>query len=254
MITMRSANTRRNTSLQRRHVLVQVMALLTLGSTNVLAEPPRVLRMTRIGRGAALTRMEDALRMVWAKLGYQLEFVDMPGERALVETNDGRTDGETARIAGMEATYPDLRRVDVPLYINTNSTFVYGAGKPIPATVSELRTLASVGIVRGWKASEDATYGWRNVIKVNSYASALQMLKLGRMDAFLGRGEDTLRAIQQEGLNPADFPNKVVLRHSLFHYLHKKHEALLPLVARELLLMKGNNEAVVSATTLVLDK
>ena len=171
----------------------------------------------------------------------------MPGERAIVESNSGRADGETARIAGVEAAYPNLRRLDVPLRMETNSVFVYGAGKSPPASLSQLAQLKQVGIVRGWKVSEEATAGWAGVVRVPSYASALHMLKLGRLDAFLGRTEDTLRAFQHEGLNLADFPNMVVLRFPLYHYLHKKHEALFPGVTQELLRLKAGKDAVVEA-------
>lgn len=211
------------------------------------AQQAQSLRLTRIGHGVEIGRMEAALRGAYEKLGIQLEFIDMPAERAMVESNAGRADGETARIAGMEAAYADLRCVDVPLYLNTNSVFVHGAGREAPTSVPALFSLKRVGIIAGWKASEDATLGWTNVSRVNSYASALQMLKLGRLDAFLGRGEDTLRAMQQENLNPADFPNRIVLRHPLFHYLHKKHEALLPAIAAELRRMKGSRAAVVDS-------
>jgi polar amino acid transport system substrate-binding protein len=211
------------------------------------AATSQVLKLTRISSGPELTRLEAALREAYGKLGFQIEFVDMPGERAVVESNSGRADGETARIVGMEAAYPALRRVDVPLYINTNSVFIYGAGKLAPTSVEQLSSVKQMGIVGGWKASEEATAGWKNVVRLNSYGAALQMLKLGRLDAFLGRGEDTLRALQEEKLSLSDFPNKIVLRHPLFHYLNEKHEDLIPAITRELRKLKGNKEAVVDS-------
>lgn len=231
---------------QRRRLLGSCLAVGALVSTRVWGELPQTLKLTRIGDGPELAHMEAALTTAYGWLGVTIEFVDMPGERALVESNSGRVDGETARIAGMESRYPALRRVDVPLYINTNSIFVYGNGKPVPTSLSQLSKLGSVGIIRGWKASEDAVAGWNNVERVNSYHSALRMLKFGRLDAFLGRGEDTLLALQKENLSGGDFPSKVVLRFPLFHYLHQKHEALLPVITRELIKLKGAKDAVVA--------
>ncbi|MDZ7938351.1 MAG: hypothetical protein U5M53_08755 [Rhodoferax sp.] len=223
------------------------LAVGALASRPTRAAPPNVLKLTRIGTGAELARLKTALGEAYSKLGIQIDYVDMPGERAMVESNTGRVDGETARIAGMEVAYPALRRVDVPLYMNTNSAFVYGAEKVPPTSVERLAPLPRVGIVSGWKASEEATAGWKNVVRLNSYGAALQMLKLGRLDAFLGRGEDTLRALQEEKLSLNDFPNKIVLRHPLFHYLHEKHEDLIPAITRELRKLKGNREAVVDS-------
>jgi len=229
----------------RRHMLVGGLGLWATAFQGAWAQSPLALRLTRIGEGPELSRIESALRTVYGKLGMSVDFADLPAERAVVESNAGRADGETARIVGMEASYPNLRRIDVPLYVNTNSVFVYGVGKHVPVSLEQLSSLERVGIVGGWKASEEATAGWKSVVRLTSYGSALQMLKLGRLDAFLGRSEDTMRAMAPEGLSLADFPNKVVLRFFLFHYLHRKHEALLPVVTSELLRMKGKREAVV---------
>lgn len=234
----------------RRQLLAVGLALWIPGTRAASLEGQTAaptLRFTRIGQGPELARIESALREAYGRIGRDVEFVDMPGERAIVESNAGRTDGETARIAGMETTYEELRRVEVPLYLNTNSIFVFGGNKAVPSSLNALSQLERVGIVRGWKASEEATAGWRNVVNVTSYASALQMLKLGRMDAFLGRSEDTLRALQREGLSLSDFPNRVVLRFPLFHYLHRRHEALLPAVTQELRRLQGKRAAVVDS-------
>lgn len=209
---------------------------------------PRTLRLTRIGQGPEVDRMESTLRSAYGRLGTQVEFVSMPAERAIVESNHGRADGETARVIGMDATYANLRRVEVPLYINTNSIFVFaGRRRVVPDSLAELAQLGRVGIVNGWKTAESATAGWQNVVRVTSYASAMQMLKLGRLDAFLGRSEDALRALQQEGLPLVEFPNKVVLRVTLYHYLHKKHEDVLPAITQELLRLQGKKPAVVDS-------
>jgi polar amino acid transport system substrate-binding protein len=223
------------------------LAVGALASISTKAATPQILKLTRIATGPELARLEAALGEAYGKLGIQIDYVDMPGERAMVESNSGRADGETARIAGMEQEYSALRRVDVPLYINTNSVFVYGVGKVAPTSVEQLASVKRVGIVNGWKASEEATAGWKNIVRLNSYGAALQMLKLGRLDAFLGRGEDTLRALQEEKLSLSDFPNKIVLRHPLFHYLNEKHEDLIPGITRELRKLKGNKEAVVDS-------
>lgn len=209
---------------------------------------PRTLRLTRIGQGPEVDRMESALRDAYGRLGAQVEFVNMPAERAIVEGNQGRVDGETARIIGMDATYANLRRVEVPLYINTNSIFVFaGRRRVVPDSLAELSQLGRVGIVNGWKTAENATAGWQNIVRVTSYGSAMQMLKLGRLDAFLGRSEDALRSLQEQGLRLADFPNKVVLRLTLYHYLHKKHEEVLPAITQELLRLQGKKPAVVDS-------
>jgi polar amino acid transport system substrate-binding protein len=232
---------------QRRRLLGFGLAAYALALSPAHAASATALKFSRIGAGPELARLESALAQAYANLGIQITYIDLPGERAIVESNAGRLDGETARIEGMEVVYPALRRIDVPLYINTNSIFVYGADKVAPTSINQLANLKRVGIVGGWKASEEATAGWGNVVRLTTYGAALQMLKRGRLDAFLGRGEDSLRALQEEKLALTDFPNKIVLRHPLFHYLHEKHEDLIPAITRELRKLKGSRDVLVES-------
>lgn len=236
----------------RRQWLLGGLVWCALGARAAPAEasvPPRTLRFSRIGQGPEIDRVESALREAYGRLTppWKTEFVAMPAARALVESNQGRMDGETARIAGLEAEYANLHCVAVPLYINTNSAFVFGAGRVAPDSLDALQQLGRVGIVGGWKTAEEATTGWRNVVRVSSHLSALQMLKLGRLDAFLGRSEDSVRTLLQQGVRLADYPNQVVLRAPLFHYLHQKHADLVPAITRELQQLQGKRPAVVDS-------
>ncbi len=231
--------------LRRRSVVLGCLGACALTPPGALALPVKSLVLTRISDGPEQGRLQAALRTCYDKLGIHLDFVSMPAERALIESNAGRVDGEIARRGNLVASYEDLRQVNVPLYINTNSVFVYGVGKTPPASLSQLSRLDRVGIVGGWKGAEEATMGWKNVVRVISYASALQMLKLGRLDAFLGRSEDSLYTLQQQKQEATDYPRAVVLRYPLFHYLNRKHEDLLPAVTRELQRMQGKRGAVV---------
>lgn len=226
---------------QRRSVLVAAVFVLPAWGQ------PKSLTLTRITKGAEWDRTEEALRVAYANLGWQLEFTELPAERAMLESNAGRADGETARVAGIDARYKNLRCVEVPLHVSSLSIFVKGADKPVPATLAELSRLPRVGMVVGRKVTEDATAGWTNVTRVTNSASALQMLRLGRIDAYLGRAEDFLLTMRQEGVDVSDYAHRVALRFELFHYLHKKHEALLPAITAELRRIKGTREAVVTS-------
>lgn len=232
-------------SLPRRSLLCGLIALAAMRSG--IAQTQQRLVLTRIGHGARISGGEDALTQAYAALGYSVVFRDLPAERALIESDSGRMDGETARITGMDLEYPHLRRVDVVLLYNSNAAFVYGAKTALPDSLKQLSQLRSVGILGGRKVPEQATQGWGNVLRLNSYESAIRMLVMGRIDAFLGRDEDMHYALEREGFNIRDFPSREMVRAPLFHYLHQKHQSLIPALTQELLRIKGKHESVIDA-------
>lgn len=232
---------------QRRRLLAAATAVCASAAAPGFAQSPQVLTLTRVTKGQEVTRIEEALRLAYSKLNVELQFVEQPPERALVESNEGRADGETARIGGIGSNYINLRRVDVPIHTNTISVFVRAGDNPPPATLAALSTLSRVGISIGTKSTEDATAGWSNVVRVASSAQGLQMLKAGRLDAFLGRTESFQEAIRRADLDPADFQSRELMRYPIFHYLNKKHVGLLPAVTRELLRIKGSKATVLEA-------
>ena len=53
------------------------------------------------------------LREAYFKLGYQLDFAFVYGERDLLDSAAGRADGELARVGGVEREFPGLLRTPV---------------------------------------------------------------------------------------------------------------------------------------------
>jgi hypothetical protein len=56
--------------------------------------------------------MEEA----YAELGIELVYLDMPRARSIVEANAGRIAGELGRLPGLEQDYPNLIRLEFPLF------------------------------------------------------------------------------------------------------------------------------------------
>src|SRR5438552_15960498 len=50
----------------------------------------------------------EILRAVYQRLGIAVEFVDLPAKRALVESSEGRVDGEVHRILAVRRQVPTL--------------------------------------------------------------------------------------------------------------------------------------------------
>lgn len=101
------------------------------------------------------TGMLDLLFIeLFNRLDMEAEIVYSSTERSLPDVNAGVFDGEGNRIAGMEAQYPNLRRVPEP---NMTMEFVAFAKHEHKIEGWDSIRDLDIGIVRGWRILEDNT-------------------------------------------------------------------------------------------------
>jgi polar amino acid transport system substrate-binding protein len=185
-----------------------------------------------------------ALEQAYAAINIPVKFSSRPALRGLIEADAGQLDGEVIRPITIEATYPNLRRVDVPLYLNGASVWVRTASGPAPTTLQALSARKTVGIVRGIQHAETATKGWPNVIVANNYQAGMRMLQTGMIDALLG-GDGPIRELFVAGqFEGTQFNSAEIYATPLYHYLHVKHADILPRVQAELAKIKGQHATV----------
>jgi hypothetical protein len=188
-----------------------------------------------------------ALDIAYGALGIKVIYEPMPGQRALIESNAGRMDGELTRTSTIEESAPNLRRIGVPLSFFIASAIVLKNSGPAPTSLDAVSKMPSVGIVRGLNTPEYLTRGWHNITSLAGYGQALKMLQLGRIDVLLAGDEGARDAIKINHLNEQDFEFHTIARFPTFHYLHKSNEALVPLVSAELVKFKGPHASVLDA-------
>ena len=97
------------------------------------------------------------LKEAYKRIGYEVTFDDLPGQRALEWANKGLTDGDVARIAGTEDKFPNLIRVKVPVIHFKGVAFTKSIDRPI-SRWEDLRGLR-IGVVRGIRYSTIGTKG-----------------------------------------------------------------------------------------------
>ncbi|AKU21825.1 ABC transporter substrate-binding protein [Massilia sp. NR 4-1] len=168
---------------------------------------------------------EQVLREAYRRLGMSLDVVRLPAERALVSANDGMMDGELYRKIGIERDYPNLMIVPIPLL--TYEIVIFTLGTSFVVNGWESLRPFTIGFIRGIKIVEQNTQGM-HIEPVATMMQALQKMTMGRTDVVVGNRVSglamakTLKLADIRVLQPplATFP--------VFHYLHKKHEALIP--------------------------
>lgn len=95
------------------------------------------------------------LREVYRRIGYEVVFDDLPGQRALEWANNGMTDGDAIRIAGTEKKYPNLIRITPPIIFFKGVVFTKSVTRPI-GSWEDLKGLR-IGVVRGIRYSTIGT-------------------------------------------------------------------------------------------------
>ncbi len=183
---------------------------------------------------------KPVVREAYRRIGYTVQFEPLPARRALEWANDGVTDGDLARIEGIQRKFPNLIRISIPVIHFSGVAF---ATDSFPA-ISEWKDLAglSIGIVRGILYAEIGTEGM-DPIPANDMTHLFKLLKLGRIDvavAVLDAGRIEIhRNYPDAGIHPTGEPLHVA---PLYHYIHVKNGHLLQKLEAVLREMEANGE------------
>jgi len=211
-----------------------------------LPEPAaaETLVLSHLGNDQATGQAFHILQEAYRRLGIEVREELLPHERSLRAANAGETDGEVMRMAGIEAQYPDLVRVPEPVVTFDAVAFTTGLAFQVDGWES-LRPYP-VCINRGMKMAEQGTEGMNRMFGT-SVEQIIEMLRRGHcLVAVLGRFAwlefDRLDAGPIRELEPpiASLP--------LFHYVNRRHAALVPKLAETLRQMRrdGTTAAIIA--------
>jgi polar amino acid transport system substrate-binding protein len=179
---------------------------------------------------------EVILRHAYKKLGYGVEIRRYPAARALSMSNIGEVDGEAMRINGLTDKYPNLIQIYPSICYLDGTAFSMGKTLDVPGWEG-LRPY-KIGHVLGIKFAETHVQMMQTQV-VNNYISLMSILQIGRIDfALAPRIVGKIAAIDA-GVPAIDL-NPSIEIFKLYHYLHRKHAALVPKISAVLQEMDNN--------------
>ena len=74
---------------------------------------------------AIFPQLETLYAEAFRRLGYEFKLISQPGERAMIDANQGTVDGEAARIMNIDTgAYPNLLRVPHPIVTLQDGAYV----------------------------------------------------------------------------------------------------------------------------------
>ena len=188
---------------------------------------------TSLNQSSMSDRIEHKLRSAYLKLGYGMTVQRLPAGRSLIMANAGTFDAELFRIAEIGTQYPNLLKV--PAALEQISLFAFVVKHPANDYGDwQKNQKLRVAYVRGFKMAENYRYLGKPVA-INTVTQGVQMLLQGKVDVLLedpasvASATIELRPDGQLQQLPA-----VLATAELYHFVHKKHQHLIALLAAQL--------------------
>ncbi|MES2037781.1 MAG: hypothetical protein V4495_08085 [Pseudomonadota bacterium] len=197
-------------------------------SANSLAQAQQEsIRIATFGQGGPMEKAAAVyLTENYKKLGVQVEFVNLPGNRALQESNSGRLDGELMRKAGLSVEYPNLLQIMVPLATTNTVAFALDKNIDLDKGWASLRE-HTFSYETGTKVIEQHTLGFTTGHAEHNIKAAFRQMLNKRVELIIIDEQAGLQLVKEMGLEgTVHMLTPPISTIPLYHYLHKKHTDL----------------------------
>jgi polar amino acid transport system substrate-binding protein len=178
--------------------------------------------------GSAYTELNKRImEEVYKRAGLSLSVVTYPAKRALQISNSGEVDGELFRIANLNKKWPNLLPVPTPIAYLEGVDF----SRSVTFEVNDWESLRpyNIAIKRGILHAERGTEGMNRQI-LDSNRQLFKALINGRVDVIVLAKLNALVEINANQFRGIKQLNPPIFKLPVFHYLHQKHEALIPVL------------------------
>ncbi|SHO53927.1 hypothetical protein SAMN02745220_05371 [Desulfopila aestuarii DSM 18488] len=182
---------------------------------------------------------------VFRRLGYELQYIGYPNERANLMAENGTVDGEIQRAASYEKVSKNLLKVEEPSFSVSVAAYAVTPGIVLDGWESLKDTDYIVEYRRGSKVAASAL---PTVVKPENLSTSstvelrLKKLIAGRTDIYIEQEhvvEETLSKFDKAGFDHSTMYQAGIMWTGYSHlYMHKKHAALLPKITEVLKAMK----------------
>lgn len=183
--------------------------------------------------------IELIAREAFGRVGVEVQVTAVPTARSIINVNAGIDDGDIFRVAGMEAEFPNVVRIPEKTLDNEFIAYTQPHRTDIRLGGWDDLKPYSVAYATGWKPFERNVRDVKELTKTASIHDLFGLLEKGRADLILmDRWQGQWIVVQQHyNVRLIEPP---LARFEMFMYLHRRHAALVPGVARALADMKAD--------------
>jgi len=181
------------------------------------------------------------LPQIYKNIGIDITVTPLPAQRAQLVASTGEKDGEIMRIWTYGIENNQMIRVPTPYYYLETMPFTL-KGRHLDIRDKDDLKKYKLAKVRGVKHTNNITKGINDVYEMNSTENMFKLLQKRMVDVVLTNTFDgvlTLERLGYENITPRNKPLAVL---PLYHYIYKKHVALMPLINQEILRLQASGE------------
>ncbi|WP_342619527.1 transporter substrate-binding domain-containing protein [Rhodoferax sp. GW822-FHT02A01] len=212
-----------------------------LGLACLACHAQGILRLAKIENVPDQQVGAEILVAVYSKLGIQLQFIDGPAKRSLIESSEGHLDGEIQRVLAVQNEYPTL--IAVSESINYIEPIAFTKSMSFSVNGWDSLRPYRIGIVRGVGSSERGVFGMPHVSPTTTMDQMMLMLNAGHIDVAVNDLFSGMLVLSRLGFQEDIHPLFPKLQHiELYHFLHERHRALVPKVEVVIRQMKSGGE------------
>lgn len=170
----------------------------------------------------------DLMKMAYKEIGYEIHIIDFNHQNALVAANQGVLDGQLGRIANVKDDYPNLLKVDYPLF-DFNLVLLKNCRQ---CQYEDLKSLAIQSSYPAAQSYIDNHPFDGDVIKVRNVTAQLNLLTQKRVEGTILL--EFLLSTKHPGFDQTAFHKQVLMPMQSFHFVHKRHKAIIPQLTKVL--------------------
>ena len=196
---------------------------------NVTGQPP-------LNNSQQTGFMDEVAKEAFRRIGYQLKTIRLPAERGLVNADRGIVDGEMSRVKGLDALYKNLLRVPEKImdweFVGFSKSSIQ-----LPNGWSDLSS-RTVSHINGWKIFEKNVPDTAEITKTSNAEGLFNLLRRNRSELVLYERWGGHQLLKEMNMSDVERCKQTLATKEMFIYLNKKHELLVPRLAKALGAMK----------------
>jgi polar amino acid transport system substrate-binding protein len=207
-----------------------ICAVTIIFAQPALSQVPVSLSVTNMATAPLTTPQRDGYYDLIAiesfkRIGREITIQTVPGERALINLNNGIDDATLVRIEGLEKTFLNLRMV--PEKIMDFDFVAFTLDPDIEINDWADLTLYSVAYINGWQMFEQNIKSKNLVTKVNNAPQLFDLLISDRTEVILFGKWMGLSIIRERGLTQMRLLSPPLVTSEMYMYVHEKHNSLI---------------------------
>lgn len=222
--------------------LVIIMTLSILYCANVVNAQQKLAVTTSmtspLSRDDQTGFYDQVLIEAFRRIEQAIHITHLPTERSITNANLGITDGEFPRIAGLDSLYTNLIRV--PAKIDDFEFVAFTWRTDIQLKDWNSCKPYNIAIVRGWKILEANLADSKSLIKVKNQKILFSLLAEHRIDIVVYSRFEGYEMAQKIGDQSIRVVEPPLAKREMFLYLNRKHQQLIPALAKQLQSMKDD--------------